>query len=158
MSPEIRLCFPTSDFRYCASDVPVTGAGALAHLHGELDRAQALGDTLLARAADYPYGRFWARLVLGMTAEARGDHDAARHHYAEGLAIAPDLRNPQNHRALGHGRLGALAQRAGDLAEAERHLDEALRLSEITGNAWANCCSLAKKVVNAPTMMPLYPR
>ncbi len=115
----------------------LAGASALAHLRGDLDRAQALGDTLLSRTADYPYGLFWARIVLGQTAEERGDVETARRHYAEGLAIAPAVRNPQNHRALAHGRFGMLAQRVGDLAEAERHLEEALRLSEITGNAWA---------------------
>jgi non-specific serine/threonine protein kinase len=115
------------------------GVGAFSYLlRGDIDLVQVLGEELLARARAerYPYGEYWALLMLGLTARERGDLATARGCYERARALAPGIRNPDNHEAMALNWLGRLQLGAGDATAAARHLEEALRISHKTGNTW----------------------
>jgi non-specific serine/threonine protein kinase len=115
------------------------GVGAFSYLlRGDVDRVQVLGEELLARARAerYPYGEYWALLMLGFSARERGDLATARGCCEHACALAPGIRNPDNHEAIALHWLGRLQLRAGDAAAAARHLEEALRISHKAGNPW----------------------
>ena len=132
----------------------LSGAGFLAHLQRDFDRARAAGEELLARAEaeGYGYGIFWAHHVLGRLIEDRGpEHDdgpeptgdrsvarapddLARPHYEAALVVAPLIRNPDNHRSMSLLELGSIAMRTGDLLQAETLLGQALGLCRQSGN------------------------
>jgi predicted ATPase/DNA-binding CsgD family transcriptional regulator len=115
------------------------GAGVLANrLRGDTDTGRELGQELLtrARAEGYTYGEFWALYLLGDIALMRGELATAREYFARALVLAPAVRNPDNQASAALHRLGELELRAGNAEAAARHLEEALRLSQKTGNPW----------------------
>ncbi|MDQ3657517.1 MAG: LuxR C-terminal-related transcriptional regulator [Chloroflexota bacterium] len=112
------------------------GAGTLAWLHHDPDRARAYGRELLERsmAEGYGYGAFWGHKVIAAAAHADGDTALATTSYEAALAIAPTIRNPENHAALALGHLGEIATDQGDYTRAERWLTEAVACVHICGN------------------------
>lgn len=140
----------------------LTGVGFLASVVEDFARMQAAGEDLLARAQveDFAYGIYWAHQVLGKLAEVQGpDHisrryginpaadaqagdDVARHHYEAALAVAPTIRNPDNHVSQTLTHLGVLAQRGGDLGRSAMLLDEALSLCRSTNNPFVLAITL----------------
>ena len=115
------------------------GAGGATYvLRGDVDRLQTLSAELLARsrAEGYPYGEFWASLMLGYVSLTLNDTSTARTRFEHALSLAPTIRNPANHEAIARQHLGEMEMRAHDPAAAAQYLEEALRLSRETGNAW----------------------
>ena len=124
-------------------DLPVSaladamaGAGHLARLQGDLDRAQAHGEELLLRARkeDHSYGIFWALHLLGWLAESRGETGEAMHLYEASLVVSQLIRNPENHTAMSLVRLSGIADRDGDLEKATEGFARALSLYRACGN------------------------
>jgi predicted ATPase len=107
-------------------------------LRDDFERSQALAEELLtrARAEGYPYGEYWAIYALGALARVRGDLAAARRFFSQARDLAPAIRNPDNHVAIALHDLGEVDLLAGDPAAATRHWEEALRISQGTGNTW----------------------
>ena len=140
----------------------LTGVGYLAVFAEDFARVRAAGEGLLARAQteEYAYGIYWAHQVLGNLAEVQGpDHvsrgygisptadaqaedDVARHHYEAALAVAPAIRNPDNHVSQTLTHLGVIAQRGGDLGRAATLLNEALSLCRSTNNPFVLAMTL----------------
>jgi DNA-binding CsgD family transcriptional regulator/tetratricopeptide (TPR) repeat protein len=113
-----------------------TGAAHFACLRGEVDRAQRIAEELAARAGavDDPYARHWAAAELGYVALARGDLVEAARHYEDALALAPLIRDPENHAAICLIHLGAIALRRGDPTSGAKHVERARELVHICGN------------------------
>jgi DNA-binding CsgD family transcriptional regulator/tetratricopeptide (TPR) repeat protein len=116
----------------------LTGASILARLQGDLQPGRVYGEELLARSRSegYAYGSFWAFYILGCTTEAYGHDDEARSFYEQALAVAPTVRNPENHGGVPRVQLGRIAERAGDLERATIRLAEALALYRKAGNPY----------------------
>lgn len=113
------------------------GAGVLARIHGDRDRARVAGENVLTRSRSegYPYGEFWAIGLLGALAEDRGQFETARSYYDQGLTLSSRMRNPQNHLAIAYIALGIAALRSGDLKQAAYELGVALQICRETGNS-----------------------
>lgn len=114
----------------------MAGAGHMARFQGDLDQGEALGEELLARsqAEDHSYGQFWALHLLGWLAESRGHDAEARRLYGEALAVAPSIRNPENHAAMTLVRMSGIADREGDLQSAADGFGEAHAYYRTCGN------------------------
>ena len=112
------------------------GAGMFGVIQGAPERATAHGRELLERsvAEGYGYGAYWAHFVIGSAANASGDTEQATRSWEAALAIAPTIRNPENHAALALGRLGEIATDQGDFARAESWLADAVAFARICGN------------------------
>ncbi len=86
-----------------------------------------------------------AHYILGTALEAK-DESAAVAQYRQALEMGPDERNIYNAvRATAHVRLGNIAARKGDQAEAAAHYDQALNLDASTAAAHTNLAVLLAK-------------
>lgn len=117
-------------FCYHADDA--TGAQAVAE--ELLALAEALGDA---------YGRYWAHHWLGLVAARRRQHAVAEGHYRQALAVAPSVRNPDNHAAFALHDIADLARRRGDLVAAAAGYAEALARHRVSGNPFGIASALA---------------
>jgi predicted ATPase/DNA-binding CsgD family transcriptional regulator len=138
----------------------ISGVGVMAAALGDADRARKAGEDLLARARaeDYPYGAYWAHFLLGTlnralrylglpglgphvpksSDEANGENLAdARRHFEAALAIAPTIRNPENHTSMALHLLAETAWIAGERDDAGALYGKALALGRETGNPFA---------------------
>jgi DNA-binding CsgD family transcriptional regulator len=113
-----------------------SGAGFLALSQLDHGPVQDLGEELLARARAerYPYGQWWALHLLGNLAVHQGCDAQAALQFQDALAIAPSVRNPENHAAQSLLELGTIAHRAGTLEPAADHLDTAVAYCRRSGN------------------------
>nr|MBA2468412.1 hypothetical protein [Chloroflexia bacterium] len=114
----------------------MAGAGHLARFQDDLGQGEALGEELLGRSRteDHAYGQFWALHLLGWLAEGRGQVAEARRLYGEALAVAPAIRNPENHSAMTLVRMSGIADREGDLRSAAEGFDRAYAFYRKCGN------------------------
>ncbi|MEJ7902181.1 MAG: LuxR C-terminal-related transcriptional regulator, partial [Thermomicrobiales bacterium] len=81
-------------------------------------------------------GAYWAHLVLGHAALTNGDLAQATDCYKTALAIAPRIRDPENHAAMALVNLGEIASGQGEYARAEPWLIEAAAFVRVCGNPW----------------------
>jgi predicted ATPase/DNA-binding CsgD family transcriptional regulator len=126
-----------------AHDLPVeavteafTGIGSIAIGETRLEEGVAYARELLARARaeDYPYGIYWADIVLGNALRDQHRFEEASACFEEARAVAPDIRNPDNHLAIAFRNLAHVTIRTGQPDVAEPLLRRALDLSRIVGN------------------------
>ncbi|MDQ3444068.1 MAG: AAA family ATPase [Chloroflexota bacterium] len=112
------------------------GAGEFAVLQGNPERARAYGRELLERsnAEGYGYGAYWAHLVVGNAAQSNGDLAQATDCYKAALAIAPTIRDPENHAAMALVNLGEIATGQGEYSRAEPWLIKAAAFVRVCGN------------------------
>lgn len=112
------------------------GACVFAVLQKDPDRARAYGHEVLERstAEGYGYGAYWGHKVIAAAAHANGDTALATTSYEAALAIAPTIRNPENHAAMVLWNLGELAIDQDDYVRAESWLTEAVSFVRICGN------------------------
>jgi len=131
-----RMLARSDHLPFAAVTEALIGRGGLCCFGGDAVDMQAAGEELLARAqaARSRYGVYFARYQLGRSAELQEQYDEARQHLEEALAIAPTIRNPQNHASMCLDELGFIAQRRGDLEQAATLLEQAVKLSRESGN------------------------
>lgn len=138
-----RMLARSERLPFAAVTEALIGRGGLCCFGGDAVGMQAAGEELLARAqaARSRYGVYFAHYQLGRSAELQEQYDEARRHLEEALAIAPTIRNPQNHASMCLDELGFIAQRRGDLEQAATLLEQAVKLSRESGNdfilAWS---------------------
>jgi predicted ATPase/DNA-binding CsgD family transcriptional regulator len=120
------------------------GAGYLAFLHGDLDRGHELGEELFARsqAGAYPYGAYWAHILLASVCGARGQASHARRHFSQAIDIAQGIRDPHNQRAFALMQLAELEVQASNPEEAIRRFSEAMEINRQSRNPCitSHCC------------------
>jgi non-specific serine/threonine protein kinase len=104
-------------------------AGWFARQHGELDRAETLGNLALAlsREDGDPTGIAHALTALGWTAESQGRFAQARTFHEEALEVGRLLED-RSWFAWSKRNVGMQAFRLGEIEEAERLLNEAVAL------------------------------
>jgi predicted ATPase/DNA-binding NarL/FixJ family response regulator len=112
------------------------GGVCFANLRGDVDRAQRIAEEHAARAGaeDEPYARHWAAHNLGIVALTRGNMDEAARHFETALALAPLIRNPENHAAMSLVHLGIITLYRSDPETASGYLERASELARICGN------------------------
>jgi DNA-binding CsgD family transcriptional regulator len=112
------------------------GAAFLGHWTIEYPEVIRVGEDLLARAraADYPYGQWWALHLIGTTLFEEDQVAAAVPYLEESRDIAPRVRNPANHLSMSLCWLGEIAEGAGDLGGAATLFEKALAQCRISRN------------------------
>ncbi len=112
------------------------GAATFALLQGDPERAKAYGHELLERsdAEGYSYGASWAHHIIGGVVYKQGNIRQAVQANETALAIAPIVRNPENHAAMALTTLGMIATEEGDFPRAESYLTDAVSFTRVCGN------------------------
>ncbi len=113
----------------------LVGAATFALLQGDSERAMAYGRELLQRslAERYSYGAFWAHHIIGGVVYEQGEIGQAVQANETALAIAPTVRNPENHAAMALTTLGMIATEEGDFPGAESYLTDAVSFTRVCG-------------------------
>jgi non-specific serine/threonine protein kinase len=122
------------------------GAAAFFADHADdASRAQAMAEELLdlAEALGDAYGQYWAHHYLGLVAERRRQDAVAAMHYEQALAVAPSVRNPDNHVAFALHSRADVAWRRGDPTAAAAGYAGALARHRVSGNPFGIARALA---------------
>ena len=102
---------------------------------GEFEKAESLlsqAAELTGKMGDLRRRQTWLRALGDLALEARGDFAGAAVLYEQALALSRQLENTATAASL-RCQLANVALHSGDLAAAERHTEEAMRLSRKSG-------------------------